>query len=57
MALKEPKSMAEIHQIRKRIAAKTKGMTLKQKLEWIDSRAEMLGKPYIDPLKQFRKAS
>lgn len=57
MALKEPKSMAEIHRIRKRIAVKTKGMTLKQKLEWIDSQAKMLGKPYVDPLKQFKQAS
>ena len=57
MALKEPKSMAEIHRIRKRIAAKTKGMTIKQKLAWIDTHAKMLGKPYVDPLKQFKKAS
>ena len=57
MALKEPKSMAEIHRIRKGIAAKIEGMTLKQKLAWIDAHAKMLGKPYVDPLKQFKKAS
>lgn len=57
MALKEPESMAEIHRIRKKIAAKTKGMTIKQKLAWIDSQAKMLGKPYVDPLEQFKRAS
>ncbi len=58
MALpKEPKSMAEIHAIRRRIDEKTKGMTIRQQLVWISKQAKMLGKPYVDPLKQFKKAS
>ena len=58
MALpKEPKSMAEIHGIRHKIDQKTKGMTTRQQLEWISKQVKMLGKPYVDPLKQFKKAS
>lgn len=58
MALpKEPKSMAEIHAVRRKIDAKTKGMTIKQKLAWMSKQAKMLGRPYVDPLKQFKKAS
>ena len=55
--MKEPKSMAEIHAIRSKIDKRTKGMTTQQQLAWISKQAKMLGKPYIDPLKQFRKAS
>ena len=58
MALpKEPKSMSEIHAIRSKIDKRTKGMTTQQQLAWISKQAKMLGKPYVDPLKQFRKAS
>ena len=58
MALpKEPKSMAEIHAIRRKIDAKTKGMSILQKLAWVSKRAKMLGKSYVDPMERFKKAS
>ena len=49
--------MAEVHEWRKRVFARAKGETLRQKMAWISKHAKMLGKPYVDPLKQFKKAS
>lgn len=57
MAPKEPKSMVEIHAIRHKIDKKTKGMTTRQQLAWISKQAKMLGKPYVDPMGQLKKAS
>ena len=45
MALKEPRSMAEIHKLREKIALKTKRMSLHGKLIWIHKQAKMLGLP------------
>lgn len=58
MALpKEPRAMAEVHEWRKKLFARAKGKTLSQKMDWISKHTKMLGKPYVDPLKQFKKAS
>lgn len=58
MALpKEPRAMVEAHEWRKKLFARAKGKTLNQKMAWISKRAKMLGKPYVDPLKQFKRAS
>ena len=58
MALpKEPRAMAEVHEWRKKLFARAKGRTLSQKMVWISKNAKMLGKPYVDPLRQLRKAS
>ena len=43
MALKEPKSMAEIHAIREKLSAKMKRMNVRQKLAWIEKQAKMIG--------------
>lgn len=60
MGLKEPKSMAEIHAIRNKIEAETKGMSMHQKFAWISKQAKKSRvslKTYISPLKAFKKAS
>jgi hypothetical protein len=57
MGLKEPKSMAEIHAIRKKLDTKMKGMTIRQKLVWINRHAKMLGIPPAEATKQLKKAS
>lgn len=54
---KEPKSMSEVREWRRKTFAKAKGKTLSQKLDWISKHAKMFGKPYVDPLQQFKKAS
>ena len=54
---KEPKSMTEVREWRKKLFAKAKGKTIGEKLEWISRHSKMLGKPYVDPLKQLKKAS
>lgn len=54
---KEPRAMAEVHEWRKKLFARAKGKTLSQKMIWISHNAKMIGKPYIDPRKQLRKAS
>lgn len=54
---KEPKSMSEVREWRRKLFAKAKGRTMGEKLHWISKHAKMLGKPYVDPLKQFKKAS
>ena len=56
MAPKEPKSMAEVHEWRRRAMAKAKGKTLGQKLAWIDAHVRMLGVP-PEEAKRFKKAS
>ncbi len=56
MALKEPKSMAEIHEWRRKAFAKAKGKTLHQKLAWIDSHVKMIGIPPSEE-KYLKKAS
>jgi len=56
MAPKEPKSMAEVHEWRRKAFAKAKGKSLRQKLAWIDSHAKMLGIP-PEEAKPFKKAS
>jgi hypothetical protein len=40
MKIKEPKSMQEIHRIREKHYQQTKGMSLREHLEWIKTRAE-----------------
>ena len=60
MGLKEPKSMTEIHAIRKKIEAETKGMNIHQKFVWIGKQAKKSKvslKTYVSPLKSFKKAS
>ena len=60
MKLKEPKSMAEIHAVRKKIDDETKGMGIHQKFAWISKqtkKSKISLKTYVDPLKQFKKAS
>ena len=57
MALKEPKSMTEVRKWRRNLFAKAKGKTIGEKMAWISKHAKMLGKPYVDQLKQFKKAS
>ncbi len=47
MALKEPRSMEEIHKLREKIALKTKRMSLHGKLIWIHKQAKTLGLPKI----------
>ena len=54
---KEPRAMTEVREWRRKLFARAKGKTLSQKMEWISKHAKMLGKPYVDPLKQFKKAS
>lgn len=49
--------MAEVREWRRRVFAKAKGKTIGEKLAWIDKHAKMLGKPYVDPLQRFKKAS
>ena len=57
MALpKEPRSMAEVREWRRKLFARAKGKTLSEKLDWISEHAKLLGKPYINP-QQFKKAS
>ena len=56
MALKEPRSMAEIHKLREKIALKTKRMSLHSKLIWIHRQAKALGQPE-DSLRQGRSHS
>jgi hypothetical protein len=46
MKIKEPKSMAEIHRIRENIYQETKGMSAKEKSEWIHEEAEKAKKNY-----------
>lgn len=55
MALKEPKSMTEVHEWRQKAFAKAKGKTLGQKLVWIDAHVKMLGVP--GEAKRLKKAS
>jgi hypothetical protein len=43
MERKEPKSMAEVHAIRRKIDSATKGMTIHQKFAWFSRQAKMLG--------------
>ena len=60
MALKEPKSMAEIHEIRKKMDKETKGMSLHQKFAWISKQAKKSKvslHTYVSPLKSLKKAS
>ena len=60
MALKEPKSMTEIHAIRNKIEEETKVMSMHEKFAWISSEAKkskVVLKIYISPLKAFKKAS
>lgn len=52
MALKEPKSMAQIHALREKLSAKTKKMNVPQKLAWIAKHAKMLGIPEESRLKK-----
>ena len=54
---KEPKSMSEVREWRRKLFAKAKGKTIGAKMAWISKHAKMLGKPYVDPIKQFKKAS
>ena len=56
MALREPKSMAEVHEWRQKAFAKAKGKTLNQKLVWIDSHVKMLGIP-LQEKQRLKKAS
>ena len=60
MALKEPKSMAEIHAIRAEIGAETKGMNLHEKFVWMSKQAKKSKislNTYVSPIKFFKKAS
>jgi len=60
MALREPKSMAEIHAIRKKIETETKGMTMHEQFVWISQQAKkskVLLQTYISPLTKLKKAS
>ena len=52
--------MAEIHAIRDKIEANTKGMTMHQKFAWISKQANKSKaslKTYVSPLRSFKKAS
>ena len=60
MELKEPESMAEIHAIREKIEAETKGMSMHEKFSWISKqakRSKISLKTYTSPVKFFKKAS
>ena len=60
MALKETRSMAEIHAIRNEIEAETKGMSMHEKFAWISKQAKKSRislKTYVSPLAHFKKAS
>ena len=60
MALKEPKSMAEIHAIRDKIEDETKGMSMHQKFAWISKLAKQSRislRTYASPLQSLKKAS
>ena len=46
MKIKEPKSMAEIHEVREKIYEETKNMTAKEKLEWVHKESEKTKKKY-----------
>jgi len=46
MNIKEPRSMVEIHEIRKSIYKETKDMTIREKLEWVHKEAEKTKKKY-----------
>ena len=46
MKIKEPKSMAEIHRVREMIYEETKGMTAKEKAEWVHKEVEKAKKNY-----------
>ena len=55
MALKEPKSMTEVHEWRRQLLSRAKGKNLRQKLIWISKQAKMLGVP--EEFGRLRKAS
>ena len=60
MAFKEPKSMAEIHTIRRKFESETKAMSMHQKFAWISKQAKKSKvslRTYVSPLKFFKKAS
>ncbi|MFH0775424.1 MAG: hypothetical protein V2A53_08070 [bacterium] len=44
--IKEPRSMAEVHEIRKSIYKETKDMTVREKVEWIHKESEKTKKKY-----------
>lgn len=46
MKIKEPKSMAEIHEVREMIYKETKGMNSEEKSEWIHKEAETAKRKY-----------